>query len=167
MKWTRFVEGYGKGVRFIVYGMGAISACALLFIVAVVVIDVVGRIFGKGITGSFDFVRLLSTVVLGGALPYTTAVKGHIAIEFFFRRVGKKWRVFIDTISRLLMLILFISVIAVLIKHGFSLYASGEVTATVQLPIFWVPFWLALSFGVTSLVKIYHILQPGKELIKP
>lgn len=103
----------------------------------------------------------------GGALPYTTAVKGHIAIEFLFRRISKVQKVIIDTISRLMMLTLFILIIYFMIKHGLSLYRSGEVTSTVQLPVYWVPFWLALSFAVTSLVKIYHILHPGKELIKP
>lgn len=164
---SNLVEIYGKGVRVLVYLLGVISALALLFIVIVVVADVIGRFFGNGIRGSMDYIRLASAVVLGGALPYTTAVKGHIAIEFLFRRISKMMKIIIDTISRLLMLTLFVLIIIFMIKHGLSLYRSGEVTSTVQLPIYWVPFWLALSFAVTSLVKIYHILRPGKELIKP
>lgn len=164
---SNYIEGYGKGVRVLVYLLGIISALALLFIVGVVMLDVMGRFLGKGVRGSMDYIRLASAVVLGGALPYTTAVKGHIAIEFLFRRIGKTLKIVIDTISRLLMLLLFILIIFFMIRYGVSLYRSGEVTSTVQLPVFWVPFWLALSFTVTSLVKIYHILRPGKELIKP
>jgi len=161
------IEGYGKGVRILVYLLGFVSALALLFIVVVVMADVIGRIWGSGIRGGMDYIRLASAVVLGGALPYTTAVKGHIAIEFLFRRINKTMKIVIDTLSRLMMLVLFILIIVFMIKHGLSLYRSGEVTSTVQLPIFWVPYWLAISFLVTSLVKIYHILRPGKELIKP
>jgi len=166
-KISNLIEIYGKGVRILVYLLGIISAIALLFIVIIVMADVIGRFLGSGIRGSMDYVRLASAVVLGGALPYTTAVKGHIAIEFLFRRISKVQKVIIDTISRLMMLTLFILIIYFMIKHGLSLYRSGEVTSTVQLPVYWVPFWLALSFAVTSLVKIYHILHPGKELIKP
>ncbi|MGC8738050.1 MAG: TRAP transporter small permease [Candidatus Hydrogenedens sp.] len=164
---SNLIEMYGKGVRILVYILGIISALALLFIVIVVMADVIGRFFGNGLRGSMDYIRLASAVVLGGALPYTTAVKGHIAIEFLFRRISRVLKVIIDTISRLMMLTLFILIIVFMIKHGLSLYRSGEVTSTVQLPVYWVPFWLALSFAVTSLVKIYHILRPGKELIKP
>lgn len=164
---SHVIEIYGKGVRFLVYLLGVISAFALLFIVGIIMVDVIGRFLGNGIRGSMDYIRLASAVVLGGALPYTTAVKGHIAIEFLFRRISKTMKIFIDTISRLLMLLLFTLIIFFMIKHGLSLYRSGEVTSTVQLPVYWVPFWLALSFAVTSLVKIYHILRPGKELIKP
>ncbi len=164
---SSLIEGYGKGVRVLVYLMAFISALALLFIVGIVVVDVIGRFLGSGIQGSMDYIRLASAVVLGGALPYTTAVKGHIAIEFLFRRIRRTFKIVIDTISRLLMLTLFVLIIFFMIKHGLSLYHSGEVTSTVQLPVFWVPFWLALSFMVTSLVKIYHIFRPGKELIRP
>lgn len=162
-----FIEIYGKGVRFLVYLLSGVSALALLFIVVVVMADVIGRIFGKGIQGSLDYIQLASAVVLGGALPYTTAVKGHIAIEFLFRRISRTMKIIVDTLSRLIMLSLFILIIIFMIKHGLSIYRSGEVTSTVQLPKFWVPFWMAISFAVTSLVKIYHILRPGKELIKP
>jgi len=167
INFSNLMEIYGRGVRILVYLLGIISAIALLFIVIVVMADVIGRFLGSGIRGSMDYVRLASAVVLGGSLPYTTAVKGHIAIEFLFRRISKVQKIIIDTISRLMMLTLFILIIYFMIKHGLSLYRSGEVTSTVQLPVYWVPFWLALSFTVTSLVKIYHILRPGKELISP
>lgn len=167
MDFIKWIENYGKGIRVLVYIMAALSAVSLLFIVAIVMLDVIGRFLGSGIQGSADYIRLAGAIVMGGALPYTTAVKGHIAVELIFRRIGKRGKIVIDTISRLLMLCLFVLIIIYLIRYGNSLHRSGEVTPTIQLPIYWVPFWLAISFGVTSLVKIYHILRPGKELIKP
>ncbi|HOV32484.1 MAG TPA: TRAP transporter small permease subunit [Candidatus Hydrogenedens sp.] len=164
---VKWIENYGTGIRALVYIMAALSAVSLLFIVVIVMVDVIGRFLGSGIQGSADYVRLASAIVMGGALPYTTAVKGHIAVELIFRRIGKRGKIIVDTISRLLMLCLFILIIIYLIRYGESLHRSGEVTPTIQLPIYWVPFWLATSFGVTSLVKIYHILRPGRELIKP
>jgi len=164
---VKWIENYGKAIRALVYIMAALSAVSLLFIVVIVMADVIGRFLGSGIQGSTDYIRLAGAVVMGGALRYTTAVKGHIAVELIFRRIGKWGKLIVDTISRILMLCLFIFIVIYLVKYGQSLYRSGEVTPTVQLPIYWVPFWLAASFGVTSLVKIYHILRPGKELIKP
>ncbi len=168
MEWyTEIIEGYGKVVRFIVYVISAISGIALLITVITVFVDVVGRHFGEGIKGSIDIIRLTSVIAMGGAIPYTTAVKGHIAVEFLFRRLSKSIRIILDTIIRLLILALFISIIYFMLKYGIALYNSGEVTPTAQIPIFWVPFWMALCFGITALVKVYHIFRPGKELIKP
>jgi len=33
---------------------------------------------------------------------------------------------------------------------------SGEVTSTLQLPVFWVSYVVALSCAVVVLVKLYH-----------
>jgi len=164
---SQIVEIYGRVVRIIVYGVSAIAGVALIVTVITVFVDVIGRYFGEGIKGSIDIVRLTSIVAMGGAIPYTTAVKGHIAVEFLFRRLNKPLRIVLDTIIRLLMLALFLCIVYFMSKHGIALYKSGEVTPTAQIPIFWVPFWMALCFGITALVKVYHIFRPGKELIKP
>lgn len=167
VRFEKIIELYGNVVRFFVYCLAVISSLSLLFIVVIVIADVTGRALGHGIKGSVDYVRLASAIVLGGALPYTTAVKGHIAIEFLFLRLSRSKRVIIDSISRIIMFVLFVCIVVFMVRYGISLYRSGEVTSTVQIPIFWIPFWLAICFFVTSLIKIYHLLRPGRELIKP
>ena len=51
--------------------------------------------------------------------------------------------------------------------YGNSLKAKGEVSMTLQLPVFWVPYVLAVSCGLVVLITLYHMLHPGKELMKP
>ncbi len=88
---VKWIENYGKAIRALVYIMAALSDVSLLFIVVIVMADVIGRFLGSGIQGSTDYIRLAGAVVMGGALPYTTAVKGHIAVELIFRdwEIGK------------------------------------------------------------------------------
>lgn len=165
--YRQILDIYAKVLRHIVYGIVGISGTALVLTVAIVFIDVIGRYLGSGIKGSVDYIRLTSAVAMGGAIPYTTAVKGHIAVEFLYRRLGKNLKIIFDTIIRVLMFVLFLFIVYFMIIYGLKLYNSGEVTPTAQIPVFWVPWWMALCFAVTTLVKIYHIFNPGKELIKP
>jgi TRAP-type C4-dicarboxylate transport system permease small subunit len=53
------------------------------------------------------------------------------------------------------------------VQYGNSLRQSGEVSLTLQLPIFWVPYLLAASCGLVVLIKLYHLLHPGQPLLKP
>jgi TRAP-type C4-dicarboxylate transport system permease small subunit len=53
------------------------------------------------------------------------------------------------------------------IQYGNSLKRSGEVSSTVQLPIFWVPYVLAASCVLVVLIKVYHLSHPGKSMLKP
>jgi hypothetical protein len=63
-----------------------------------------------------------------------------------------------------------ISLFAVLaresIRIGTNLKARGEVTATLQLPIFWVSWMIGLCCALVVLVIFYQLLHPGKELVK-
>jgi TRAP-type C4-dicarboxylate transport system permease small subunit len=73
----------------------------------------------------------------------------------------------LDTMMRLLVIGLFSLLAWQCVQHGLSLKRSGTVSMTVQLPIFWVPYVLACSCALMVLITIYHLLHPGKELIKP
>jgi TRAP-type C4-dicarboxylate transport system permease small subunit len=53
------------------------------------------------------------------------------------------------------------------VDYGNSLRAKGEVSMTLQLPIFWVPYVLAVSCALVVLIKVYHLTHPGKPMIKP
>ncbi len=53
------------------------------------------------------------------------------------------------------------------VRYGNALKQSGEVSLTLQLPVFWVPYVLAASCALVVLVTLFHLLYPGKEMIKP
>jgi hypothetical protein len=40
------------------------------------------------------------------------------------------------------------------------------VTSTIEIPIFWVPWVMAVAFGVTVLVVVFHLLYPGRDMMK-
>jgi len=161
------VAFYHHALRVLVRCLGIVSGLGLLAMVLVTSLDVVLRVFRLSLTGAYDVVKIAAVLTVAAALPYTTAIKGHVAIEYFFHKLGRRGRVVVDTLMRLLGMGLFSLLAWGSVQYGNSLQRSGEVSLTLQLPIFWVPYLLAASCGLVVLIKLYHLFHPGQPLLKP
>ena len=160
-------RAYLRALRAVVLALASVSGLAILAMIAVTCADVVLRAFGRPLTGAFDIVRVAGAVAIACALPYTTAVKGHVAIEYFFQKLNRPGRILVDTVCRLLVMGLFSVFTWQCVMYGNSLRRTGEVSLTLQIPMFWVAYVIAGACTVTVLVKIHNLLHPGREMIKP
>ncbi len=151
----------------LVVGLSWMAGAAVMTMMTVTALDVVSRLFFRPITGAFDIVRIAGAVAVACAIPYTTAIKGHVAIEYFFHKLGRRGRTAVDAIVRVLAMALFAVLTWQSVRYGNELKASGQVSATLQLPIFWIPYLIAFCCAVTVGVVFYNLMHPGKEMIKP
>lgn len=148
-------------VRTLIHSMAIIAAIAIIAMSLLTICDIVGRLIGHSIYGIYDLVGILGALAIAGALPITKAVKGHVAIEYFYGRCTRRGRLAMDSISRTLMFVFFILMTTQSIRYGFKFLAAGEVSPTLYLPLFWVPWFFAISCALTAYVTIYHLLRPG------
>ena len=153
--------------RRIITVFAYIAGVSVLIMMTVTVADVIMRLFNSGITGAYDLVRACGAVSVACGLPYLTAVKGHIAIEFFYHKSGKGGRVTMDIIIRLSSILIFGILAYHTFRHGLSLFEKGEVFPNLGLPIFWIPIIISINSVLMMIVFIYHMIHPGKEYIKP
>ena len=144
-----------------------IAGAAALLMMGITVVDVIMRLFNTGITGAYDMVRACGAISVACGLPYLTAVKGHIAIEFFYHKSSRGGRIVMDLIIRVSSIVIFGVLSFHTFRHGLSLLEKGEVFANLGLPIFWIPLIISVNSALMMIVFIYHILHPGKEYIKP
>jgi TRAP-type C4-dicarboxylate transport system permease small subunit len=100
-------------------------------------------------------------------LPYTTAVKGHVAVEYFFHKLGRTNRVVADTLVRLLGMGLFVLLGWGCFQRGIDQQAAGTTTATLEIPLFWTWYVTAGCCGLVVLTIFAHLIRPGRELIRP
>jgi len=149
------------------YGMTAVSCAGLALMMLTTGADVLFRQVGWPLKGAYDIVRICGAITIACALPLTTALKGHIAIEYFFQKLSRGWRVVVDSVMRLVMIVVFALATFECVGYGLRFLRNGEVTATIELPIFWVPWVMAAAFAVTTFVVVFHLLYPGRGLIKP
>lgn len=158
---------YVRSLRFTVMIFAAITGVSIMFMVLLTCADVVLRLFGNPIIGAYDLVGVAGAVSMSCALPYTTALKGHVAIEYFFQKLNRTWRIIVDTVVRLMGIGLFSMLARESARIGTNLKIRGEVTPTLQLPVYWVSWVIALACALVVLVIIYNMLNPGKELLQP
>lgn len=163
----RWLDLYHAGLRRVVQGLAWGAGVCLMAMVLVTTAEVVLRVFRLSFTGAYDLVKIAAVLTLASALPYTTAIKGHVAIEYFFHQLGRRGRVAVDALMRLLGMALFGLLAWGCLAYGNSLRAAGEVSMTLQLPVFWVPYVLAGSCGLVVLIKLYHLTHPGQALLSP
>ena len=154
-------------LRGSIHALAAVGGLAVAGLIVVTVADVVGRQFGYPVKGAYDLVRVLGAIAMACALPLTKAVKGHIAIEYFFQKLGARGRAVTDTAMRLVLLTLFGLLAWQFVRQGRTFLQSGEVTATLHMPMFWVPWLAALACLVTAGVTLWHLLHPGRSMIRP
>jgi len=161
------IDLYHRALRAVVQALAYVAGASLMVMVLVTTADVILRKCGHSLTGAYDIVRIAAAVTLAAALPYTTAIKGHVAIEYFFHKLGRRGRIAVDALMRLAGMALFSLLAWGCVDYGNSLRAKGEVSMTLQLPVFWVPYVLAGSCALVVLIKLYHLTHPGKPMIKP
>lgn len=154
-------------LRGIVFVLLAVSGLGVFVMIATTCTDVILRQFGCPVKGAFDIVKIAGAISLAAALPYTTAVKGHVAIEYFFHKLNRTGRIIVDSMCRLAAIALFAFMGWRSILYGNDLQVSQQVTQTLKLPIFWLPWIIGVCCFVVVLVIIYNLTHPGKEMIKP
>lgn len=164
---SRLAALYHGGLRAVVRALGVLAGAGLMAMVLVTTLDVALRALRVPFTGAYDIVRIAAALTAAAALPYTTAIKGHVAIEFLFHKLGPRGRAGVDALMRLLGMGLFGVLAWGCVRYGDSLRRSGEVSLTLGLPVFWVPYLLAGSCALVVLVKLYHLSHPGRPLLEP
>ncbi len=156
-----------KIISRLIIGLAYAAGISTILMMGVTVVDVILRIFHISITGAFDLVRAFGVISVACALPYVTATKGHIAIEFFYHKSGRLGRLVLDLVFRVTALVLFALLGYHTFRHGITLFRSGEVFANLGIPVFWIPFVISFNCLLMMIVFVYHLFHPGKEYIKP
>ena len=158
---------YTSILRGLVYSLVVISGIGIAAMIVVICADVILRRFDHPVKGAYDIVKIAGAITLATALPYTTAVKGHVAIEYFFHKLNRTGRIIVDTLVRFLGIALFGFLGWRSFLYGVEMHRSGQVTQTLQLPVFWVPWVIGTCCIVVLLVILYNMLHPNKEMIQP
>ena len=156
--------------RIVIMTIHIMTACACVALIVMMLttcLDVGLRRVWRPIKGAYDIVKICSAITIACAMPLTTALKGHIAIEYFFQKLNRMGRLVVDSLMRVLMIGAFVFATYACVRHGISFYTHNEVSATLELPIFWVPWLMACAFGVSAMAVVFHLIYPGRGMMKP
>ena len=137
----------------LVWFSAGIAALALLFEVIVILIDVVGRAFGRPLFGSLDLVTMAMVVLVFGAMALCDRRGGHVAVDLLQSFFPERLNRYIDALSALLGAIIFVTL-------AWAVYASSKIslmlnlsTNLLELPKAWFQYAL-ICFAMAAALSM-------------
>src|SRR5512139_592425 len=134
------MAGQFKTLRFVSKLLNIIAGISVTLMMLLTVADVLLRAGGHPIIGTYEIVALLLAVVIGFGIPQVSLDRGHVYMEFLLQKFPKSGRNVMNTLTRVLCLILFAFIGVNLFSVGAAFRASGEVSPTIQLPFYPVAY---------------------------
>ncbi len=143
------------------------GGAALIAVLLLTVVSIIGRglIFaGLGpIPGDFELVEAGTAFAVLAFLPICQFHRGHVTVDLFLSRAGRRPNAAIDVVANLLMtgaagVLTWRLYLGMLDKRSY-----GETTFILQFPIWWSYAAALLGAGVFALVCAYTVLRSLDE----
>ena len=139
--------------------LNIIAGIAITVMMLLTVADVLLRAGGYPIIGTYEIVTLLLALVVGFGIPQVSLERGHVFMEFLLQKLTKRGKDMMNVFTRILCLILFACIGVNLFSVGAGFRASGEVTATIQLPFYPVAYGVGVCCLLECCVFIFDIVK--------
>jgi TRAP-type C4-dicarboxylate transport system permease small subunit len=144
-------------------GLSIIAKVILTFMILLTVADVILRSFRRPIIGTYDLVAFSGAMVMGLSIPFTSWVRGHILVDFLILKLPHTAKRIFQILTRCMGIGLFLIIGWNLILLGKAMQKAGEVSMTIQIPIYPVIFGLGICCLIESLVLFCDIGRVGEK----
>lgn len=151
--------GFLKTILNISKVMQVISGVALTFIVLLTTADVVMRAFGRPILGTYEIVAMCGGIVIGFVTPITSWLRGHVYVDFLVKKFSPAIQNAVNITTRCVGIGMFIMVALNVVKIGNSFRRAGEISNTLQLPLYPIAYAVALSFFMLAIALFCDIFK--------
>ncbi len=118
------------------------------------------RYLGMPILGSYDMVSFGGAFIIGFAVPRSSWDKTHVSVDILVERIPER-KVIFDVSTRVLALALFAVLTWNFFKLGFGFYRTGEVTLTLEIPLYPIPFILGFCSLIECFVLLADVVRSG------
>lgn len=150
--------------RISTWGMG-LGSLFLILMMALIVANIIYRLFGHVIPGSYELSELLIVVAASFAIGYAALQGSHVLVKIVVSRFPQRAHALVSAIMSLICLCVWAAVawtsVSILSERWLE-----ETTSILEVPVLPVRFvWL---FGLLLLCLVYlmHMFSAIKELIK-
>ena len=152
-------EAIDKGIGKICSVLNRISGLTLLFLVALLFLNILGRAISYPIIGTFELVQYGFAIVVCTTVAYTAFVDGHIYIDLFFNHYPPIVKTVLNFVNPLLGIVIFIILGWRLTVDGIEAYKLQEVSSTLGLPTYIFQFALAIGWGLLVIVILNQFVK--------
>ena len=146
-------------LKFLCKVLNVIAGTALTIMMFLTVIDVVLRAASRPFVGTFEIVSLLMGIVVSFGIPQVSLDRGHVYMEFLIEKFSKRNKNWMNTLTRIFCLFLFVCIGYNMIKIGARFHASGEVSPTIKIPFYPLAYCVAVCCFLECCVFISDIVR--------
>lgn len=139
--------------------MNAVGGTVLVLMMLLTSADVILRLFGRPITGTYELIGLGGALVAAFALPQTTRDNAHVAVEFFSEGRSAQVKKVLFVFTKVLGIILFLLLGWFLYEKANVLWRDGFVTSTLKFPFYPVAYGLSFCCFLESLTLFGQIVR--------
>jgi TRAP-type C4-dicarboxylate transport system permease small subunit len=151
----RFLEGISAVNRW----MQNVASVALTFMMCLTTADVILRGFGRPIAGTYEIVAICGGIIIGFTTPITSLMRGHISVDFVVNKLSDRGKNLVNIVTRCVGIGLCLAISWYIMKIGTRFLTGGEVSGSLQLPLYPVAYGIAGCFFILSVVLFGDILK--------
>lgn len=145
----------------------AIGSIGLLVEVVIILVDVIGRVFGSPLYGSQDLVTMTMVMLVFGGMALCDRRGGHIAVDIFERHFSGRLNKMIDILSALLGAVIFIMIAWTIYESSVLSQMLNLSTNLLRLPKSWFQWALcvlALLTALGMLLRAAELALSGRDI---
>jgi len=131
----------------------------LVAMMALTCTDVLSGALGLPILGAEEMVSLMAAVLLAFVLPTAHMKRAHIGIDLLYRHFGARLRKANDLCIGIVSAVFFLLASWQCVLYAEELQRAGEVSSTLQLPIYYILYAIGAACFVVVLVLAMEIVR--------
>jgi len=143
-----------------------VSAASVIFIMLLTCADVVIRLFGSPIPGTYELVGYFGSVIISFGIARTSIERGHIAVNLLVDRLPQRAQTLIEGVGNIAAAVLFGALAWQSQLYARDLLETGDVSLTLGMPTWPFVLGLATGSGMLSLVLFLDALWQLKRGLK-
>ncbi|MBU2026730.1 MAG: TRAP transporter small permease [Proteobacteria bacterium] len=155
-----------RGIVLVSRGFNVVAGAAVILMMVLTCADVVLRLLRQPITGTYEIVGFLGTVIVSFSLAFTSLEKGHIAVEILVEKLPRRMQVGIEAVTSLIGAALFSLITWQSLVYAADIRQSGEVSVTLTMPIYPFIYGIAAGSGLLCLVLLSECLRSAVRTAK-
>ncbi|MGD9332342.1 MAG: TRAP transporter small permease [Desulfobacterales bacterium] len=136
-----------------------VSAAAVVGMMVLTCMDIILRLFRHPIPGTYEMVGFLGAVFAAFSLGYTSVKRGHIAVDFLVQKLPQRVQSLVDGINALICAIFFALVARQCMTYAADLKNYGEVSMTLQMPVYPFVYGIAAGCVLLTLVLVVRFIK--------
>ena len=159
LKLERWIRSTTKGISYI-------SGISVLIMMILTCADVLLRLFGHPIPGTYELVGFLGAIVISFSMAYTSIERSHIAVDIFVERLPWRMQAALEGIISLISVCLFGIITWQCQIYAMDLKQSGEISLTLGIPVYPFVAGIAIGCGFLCFVLLFDVVKSARRVFK-